>query len=102
MDFSFESRNNRGNAAAAGAVDVRARVIAVVCQVTKLSISEISGEKLIRDDLGVDSMQAIEALAILEKEFDIIIDPEKAFQVATMEDLFRLIEQSVHITPKVA
>jgi acyl carrier protein len=78
-----------------GNVDIGEKVKGIISHVTKISASEITGEKLIRDDLGVDSMQAIEALAILEKELDIIIDPEKAFNVATVDDLVGLIEKSV-------
>jgi len=79
----------------AGNIDIREKVKGIISHVTKISLSEIAGEKLIRDDLGVDSMQAIEALAILEKELNIVIDPEKAFNIATVDDLVGLIEKSV-------
>jgi len=75
--------------------DVKERVKSIISRVTKIPISAIAGEKLIRDDLGVDSMQAIETLAILEKELNIIIDPEKAFEVATVNDLWELVEASM-------
>jgi acyl carrier protein len=80
--------------------DIREGVIGIVSRVTKISASQITAEQLIRDDLGVDSMQAIEALAILEKEFNIIIDPEKAFNVVTVNDLFGLIEESIAHSPQ--
>jgi acyl carrier protein len=76
-------------------VDLREKVKGIISHVTKISASEITGKKLIRDDLGVDSMQAIEALAILEKELSIVIDPEEAFNIATVDDLVGLIEKSV-------
>ena len=75
-------------------IDVRKKVKQIMAGVLRISASEISGEKLVRDDLGMDSMQAIESLAILEKELGIIIDPEKAFDVATVDDLFKLVEAS--------
>ncbi len=80
--------------------DIREEVIGIVSRVTKIAASQITAEQLIRDDLGVDSMQAIEALAILEKEFNIIIDPEKAFNVVTVNDLFGLIEESIAQSPQ--
>ncbi len=79
-------------------IDVREKVKQIMAGVLRISVSEISGEKLVRDDLGMDSMQAIESLAILEKELGIIIDPEKAFDVATVEDLFKLVEDSLSVT----
>jgi acyl carrier protein len=80
-------------------IDVREKVKQIMAGVLRISVSEISGEKLVRDDLGMDSMQAIESLAILEKELGIIIDPEKAFDVATVDDLFKLVEDSLSVTP---
>jgi acyl carrier protein len=73
---------------------IEEKVKAIVSKVTKIPASEILPAKLIRDDLGVDSMQAIETLAIIEKELNLIVDPEKAFNVATVNDLFGLIEEA--------
>ncbi len=75
--------------------DARGRVTSIISRVTRIPITEITGEKLIREDLGVDSMQAIETLAILEKELNIVIDPENAFAVAKVDDLFKLVEASM-------
>lgn len=74
--------------------EARKKIVSIISRVTKIAVAEITGEKLIRDDLGVDSMQAIESLAIIEKELGIVIDPDKAFNVATVEDLFALVESS--------
>ncbi|HWR73070.1 MAG TPA: acyl carrier protein [Nitrospirota bacterium] len=82
-------------------IDVREKVKQIMAGVLRISASEISSEKLVRDDLGMDSMQAIESLAILEKELGIIIDPEKAFDVATVGDLFKLVEDSLSATSSV-
>ena len=75
--------------------EVLGKVTSIISRVTKNPVSEITSEKLIREDLGVDSMQAIEALAILEKELNIVIDPENAFAVTTVDDLFNLVEASL-------
>ena len=79
-------------------IDAREKVKQIMAGVLRISASEISSEKLVRDDLGMDSMQAIESLAILEKELGIIIDPDKAFDVATVDDLFKLVEDSFSVT----
>lgn len=82
-------------AQAAADRDVREIVKAIMANVLRTSPSEIRGDKLIREDLGMDSMQAIESLAVLEKELGIIIDPDKAFGVATVNDLFAVVESSL-------
>ncbi len=75
--------------------NARKKVTSIISRVTKISESEITGKKLIRDDLGIDSMQAIESLALIEKELGIVIDPDKAFNVLTVGDLFALVEESI-------
>ncbi len=75
--------------------NVRDIVVAIMANVLRVSPSEIMGEKLIREDLGMDSMQAIESLAIIEKELGIVIDPDKAFSVATVNDLFAVVESAL-------
>ena len=84
------------NATKAGdMVNARKTVTSIISRITKISEAEITGEKLIRDDLGVDSMQAIESLAIIEKELGIVIDPDKAFNVSTVDDLLALVGSSL-------
>lgn len=51
---------------------------------------------MIREDLWIDSMQAIETMSILERELKIVIDSEKAMQVTRIEDMFRLVEGYVN------
>ncbi|HTG00279.1 MAG TPA: acyl carrier protein [Nitrospirota bacterium] len=75
-------------------LQVRKMVTRIISDITKIPEPEITGDKLIRDDLGVDSMRAIESLAVIEKEFSIVIDPDKAFLVATVNDLVKLIEDT--------
>lgn len=90
-----EKQESRDAALAGVQMNVRRSVIAIISRITKIKEADIAGDKLIRDDLGVDSMQAIESLAVIEKEFGITIDPDKAFQVATVDDLIALIEASL-------
>jgi len=47
----------------------------------------------IRDDLGIDSLAAMEILASIEKRLGIVIDEAKAFDVVTVEDLLDLVTQ---------
>lgn len=60
------------------------RIKDVVCRVLELEPHEIGDTSHFRDDLGADSMSAIELLAGLEREFDIEIEQD---QMALMIDL---------------
>lgn len=57
--------------------DLSARIKVIVCDILELDESEVSETDSFIDDHGTDSMSAIEVLAALEREFDIVIDPEE-------------------------
>ncbi len=44
------------------------------------------------NDLGFDSLDAVETIMFLEEEFDIEIDDMKATKVKTIKDLLELME----------
>jgi acyl carrier protein len=95
MEQEGKAQDAKNATKAGDKANVRKTVASIISRVTKIAASEITGEKMIRDDLGVDSMQAIESLAVIEKELGIVIDPDKAFMVATINDLFALVEESI-------
>jgi acyl carrier protein len=66
----------------------------VLSSILRVPSAKIAGGNLLRDDLGMDSVQAIECLAVLEKELRLVVDPERAFDVKTVEDLYALLQKS--------
>ena len=68
----------------------------VVCRVLVdgLSVDEsaITLEASLADDLGADSLDAVELIMSLEEEFDIEVEPAQAEGLATVGDLVKLID----------
>jgi acyl carrier protein len=88
--MSTRERRPAGELTAAEKTTVN-RVLAAILRVP---VAEIAGGNLLRDDLGMDSVQAIECLAVLEKELRLVVDPERAFDVKTVDDLYALLQAS--------
>ena len=75
-----------------------------VTQELKVKIKEIIADKLFSDiediqdetnlsnDLGMDSLDAVELIMEFEKEFDIRIDDNEAYQCKTVSELYTLLE----------
>lgn len=60
---------------------------------------EITDESKLVNDLGMDSLDMIETLCNLEREFDIVISDEEAEKIATFEQLAATVERLIsHIT----
>jgi len=55
-------------------------------------IEKITLETNIQDDLGADSLDAVELIMSIEDEFDIMIPDEAAMEVKTVKELVALIE----------
>ena len=62
---------------------------------TKLNVSEreITPEKNLFNDLGADSLDVVELLMILEREFNVKFSEDEMANAKTVGDLFELIEK---------
>jgi len=63
--------------------------------VDKLGVDEkdVTIESSFTNDLGADSLDTVELIMELEKEFDITIPDEEAEKIATVGDAIAFIEQ---------
>jgi len=70
---------------------VEERVIAVTARVLKLNPEEIKMEDSFTADLGAESVQSIELVAMFEEEFGIEMDEDAALAVQTVGDAVKFI-----------
>ena len=57
-----------------------------------LDESSVTLEATLTDDLGADSLDAVELIMALEEEFDLTVEPAQAEGLKTVGDLVKLIE----------
>ena len=81
---------------------VEERVKAITARVLKLDMDEIKMEHNFTADLGAESVQSIELVAMFEEEFGIEMDEDAALSVETVGDAVKFIaavckEQGVEI-----
>lgn len=75
----------------------------MVFDAVKDLISELLGVEAsnIQDDLGVDSLDAVDLIMALEDEFDIEIPEDQVKNIKTVGDIVKLIEDTMALrTPK--
>lgn len=63
---------------------VQERVVAVTARVLRLDSSQIRPEHAFTTDLGAESVQSIELVAMFEEEFGIEMDEDAALSVDTV------------------
>lgn len=81
---------------------VEERVIKITADVLQLDPKDIKGESAFTTDLGAESVQSVELVAMFEEEFDIEMDEDSALSVTTVGDAIEFItkvckEQGVEV-----
>lgn len=81
---------------------VAERVQAVTARVLGLDPNQIKPENSFTEDLGAESVQSIELVAMFEEEFGIEMDEDAALSVTTVGDAIKFItkvcqEQGVEV-----
>ena len=64
----------------------------IVSRIARIDESELQDHLLIREELGIDSLMAMEILANCEKHLGIRLDEERFADVQTIDDFCNLLE----------
>ena len=75
--------------------DIEKKVQDIIADKLDVEACEVKPEALLKDDLGGDSLDCVEMLMEIEKEFGISITDEEAEQVKTVSDAIALVERHV-------
>ncbi|MBP3420187.1 MAG: acyl carrier protein [Marinifilaceae bacterium] len=72
--------------------DITSRVKAIIVDKLGVDEAELTPEATFTNDLGADSLDTVELIMELEKEFDITIPDEQAEKIATVGDAIAYVE----------
>ncbi len=54
---------------------------------------KLTPQALLKEDLGLDSLDAVDMLVYLEENFDIKVAGERLLQIKTMADVYALVQE---------
>ena len=72
--------------------DIQNRVKAIIVDKLGVDESEVKPEATFTNDLGADSLDTVELIMELEKEFTITIPDDQAEKIATVGDAIAYVE----------
>lgn len=75
--------------------NINTTLIDTLSKITRIDSSGITYDTLIFEELGLDSLMAIEMLAKIEKQFDIMIEDSLLLNVNTVGDFIQTIEEKI-------
>ena len=74
--------------------EITNKVIAIIVDKLGVDKEEVTPEKSFTSDLGADSLDTVELIMELEKEFDVQIPDDQAEKIATVGDAIAFIENA--------
>lgn len=73
-------------------IELRQKVVEVLAKEFELDPQKMGPEATLYDDLGLDSLDAVDMVVVLEKTFGMKLTDEEALRsIRTMEDLFQFL-----------
>lgn len=73
-----------------------AKVKEIILEELDVNEEDITLETSITDDLGADSLDAVEIIMSIEDEYDIMISDEAAMEIKTIGELVKYIETELN------
>ena len=71
---------------------VKQWILETVARIANIPAGDLQPDVLIRDELGIDSLKAMEIVATCEKEMQVTIDERLLYEVRTVGDFINLLE----------
>ena len=71
--------------------ELRERIIAIVSSISRIDAAELKDDVLIREELGVDSLMAMEIVASCERQLNIHIDEGELYRLQTVGDFVQMV-----------
>ncbi len=71
-------------------MNVEKEIKAIVTEVVGVTEEELNPDASFMDDLGLDSLRALEILAAIENHFSITINPERLIEMTTLNNVIKI------------
>lgn len=76
-------------------VNVADEIKKIMASILEIEPDKITPEAKFVEDLGMDSMMALEIVAAIEKKFKIVIPEEKLSMITSMQDVISITEEGL-------
>jgi acyl carrier protein len=64
----------------------------MISEIAEIPESDIKDDAKFAEDLGIDSMMALEIVASIEKKYKVVVPEEKIPTIRSLENVYQLLE----------
>ncbi|MFA5361869.1 MAG: acyl carrier protein [Candidatus Omnitrophota bacterium] len=75
--------------------EIKIEVKKLVTEIAEVPEKDLTDDARFTEDLGVDSMKALEIVACLEKKLKITITEEEIPKIRSLGDVYKIVEKKV-------
>ena len=72
--------------------DAKSEIRKILATIAEVSEKEIKDDVKFTEDLGIDSMKALEMVACIEKKLKLVIPEDKIPTIRTPKDIYTIVE----------
>lgn len=74
--------------------NIQEKVTEIIVEQLGVNADQVKAEAKLTEDLGADSLDAVELVMAIEEEFDIEVPDEDAEKLASIGDIFAFVEKA--------
>jgi acyl carrier protein len=74
---------------------IKNEVKTIISDIGEIPHEELTEDATFTDDLGVDSMMALEMVAAIEKKYKISIEEEKIPTIRSLGDIYKILQEKL-------
>jgi acyl carrier protein len=78
-------------------VETSERIKEIVTEILEIEDDDVTETSLFADDHGADSLRAIEILAALEKEFNVVIDQAELSRMVNLQGVHEVVAEALPV-----
>ena len=67
----------------------------MISDITEIPVDELKEEADFIDDLGVDSMMALEIVAAIEKKYKIVVPEEEIPNIRSLKNIYEILKKKM-------
>jgi len=73
--------------------EVKKEVKNSIAEITEVPLDKLTDDAKFVEDLGIDSMMALEIIASLEKKYRVVIPEEEITKIRSLNNIYELLEK---------
>lgn len=74
---------------------IKEEVKQLIAEIAEIDPSEIKEDSAFVEDLGIDSMMALEIVASLEKKYKVTVNEEEIPNIRSLKDIYSILEKKL-------